>query len=144
DRGRARAGRGGDRLVVRTVAESSRLRVRPGRPATLFIDVTNTSAVIDGITAVVAGIAPSWRQLIQPLVALFPEATGRLALRFDVPTSFPAGDVPVIVRVFSTIDAQEIAEHDVLLIVEPVEAGELQLRPSLVNGGSQAEMRAVI
>jgi hypothetical protein len=129
---------------VRTTLDSTRVHIRPGRPATLDIEVINTSSVIDGVSALVAGIDPTWVQLVHPIVSLFPEASGTLTFRFDVPTSCPAGDMPLVVRVFSTIDAEVVEEHDICLVVEPVEAAELQLRPSLVNGGKSATIQAFI
>ena len=110
----------------------------------LSVDVTNTSEVIDGVTGVVVGLDPTWVQLVLPVVSLFPEATGTLTFRFDIPPSCPAGEIPLMVRVFSTIDASIVSEHDVMLVVEPIEAAELAMRPSLVNGGTEAQMSAVI
>jgi hypothetical protein len=129
---------------VRTTLESTRVEVTPGQPVNLDIEITNTSMVIDGVSAFVVGIDPTWVQLLVPVVSLFPDSTGRLVFRFDIPHSCPAGELPLVVRVFSTIDPDDVEEHEVCLVVEPVPAAELQLRPSLVNGGSSAEMRAVI
>ena len=66
---------------MRTTLVSETLRLRPGVAATLDVEVTNTSAIIDGLTAVVLGLEPAWVQLTQPVVTLFPEATGTLTLR---------------------------------------------------------------
>ena len=129
---------------MRTTLDSTRVHIRPGRPATLDIEVINTSAVIDGVSALVSGIDPTWVQLVHPIVSLFPEASGTLTFRFDVPTRCPAGDMPLVVRIFSTIDAGVVEEHDICLVVEPVEAAELQLRPSLVNGGKSATIQAFV
>jgi len=53
----------------------------------LSVDVTNTSEVIDGVTGVVVGLDPTWVQLVLPVVSLFPEATGTLTFRLDIPPS---------------------------------------------------------
>ncbi len=129
---------------MRTSLDTQRLVVRPGTPATLEIDVVNTTDVIDGVTAAVYGIDAAWVRLATPVVTLFPQSVGRLTLTFDVPTACPAGDSMVLVRVLSTVDPERQEEHDVWLTVEPVEAATLELRPSLVNGGSEAEIRAVV
>lgn len=120
------------------------VRIQPGVPATLDIEVTNTSDVIDGITAEVYGLDPAWVPLVQPVVTLFPDTSGTLSIRFMLPTSCPAGESMITVRVFSTIDASRHDEHGVWITVEPVEAATLEMRPSLVEGGTHADMRAVV
>ena len=107
----------GDRM--KTDLEISHLTVEPGRSGRVEIDVTNTADVIDGVTAIIDGINPDWIRLDQPLISLFPESTGQLALVFDIPLSCPAGDYLVIVRIVSTIDADRQTVHDFWLTVEP-------------------------
>ena len=111
---------------------------------TVDIEVTNTAEVINGISAVVSGIDPTCVELVSPLVALFPETSGTLSLRFAVPVTFPAGTYDVVVRLFSTNVDDDVVEHELVVEVAPVEAAELHLRPSLVNGGRRAEIQAVI
>ncbi len=120
------------------------VRIQPGIPATLDIEVTNTSDVIDGITAEVYGLDPAWVPLVQPVVTLFPDTSGTLTIRFMLPTSCPAGESMITVRVYSTIDQRRHDEHAVWITVEPVEAATLEMRPSLVEGGAQADMHAVV
>lgn len=120
------------------------VRIHPGIATTLDIEVTNTSDVIDGITAEVYGMDPSWAPLVQPVVTLFPDTSGTLSIRFQLPTSCPAGESMITIRVFSTVDDQRSEEHPVWVTVEPVEAGTLQIRPSVVEGGSRAAMRVLV
>ncbi len=129
---------------MRSTIDTQRLRIQPGTPATIEIDVVNTSSVIDGVTAVVHGLDAAQVRMEPPVVTLFPESTGRLALIVDVPPSFPAGDMMVLVRLNSTVNDEPMSEHDLWLTVEPVEAAELRLRPSLVNGGRSAELDAEV
>ena len=81
---------------MKTALELSHYEVAPGRQGHVDIDVTNNVDVIDGVTAIVDGINPDWIQLEQPVLSLFPEATGRLRLVFDIPTTCPAGDDLVV------------------------------------------------
>jgi len=120
------------------------LRLTPGVPATLDVEVTNTADIIDGLTATVLGLDPAWVQLMQPVVTLFPETTGTITLRFDVPPSCPAGESAITVRVFSTVDPERSVDHVAWLVVEAVEAGELEMRPSLVEAGRHAGFQAVL
>lgn len=129
---------------MRTVLASHTVRITPGVPATLDVEVVNTVGVIDGLTAVVYGLDPAWVSLIQPVLSLFPDSVGTLTLRFDVPRTCPAGESAITVRVQSTIDPDRAVEHLVGLVVDPVEAAEMEMRPSLVEAGSYAGMQAII
>lgn len=125
---------------MRTTLASTRLRIRPGVPTSLDIEVVNTSDVIDGVTATVFGLDPSWVQMSPPVVTLFPDSIGRLTLTFDVPPACPAGDSILLIRIASTIDPARYAEHDVWLTVDPIEAATLSLRPSVIVGGRTADI----
>ncbi len=129
---------------MRAALASELLRLTPGVPATLDIEVTNTTNIIDGLTAVVIGLDPGWVQLVQPVVTLFPETTGTITLRFDVPPSCPAGESALTIRVHSTVDLDRSEDHVVWLVVEAVELAELEMRPSLVEGGTHAGMQALV
>jgi hypothetical protein len=118
--------------------------VMPGIETRVEIDVTNTGDVIDGVTAIVDGINPDWVRLERPLVSLFPDATDRLVVIFDVPRACPAGDYLVVVRVISTLDTERSSVHDFWLTVGVVEGIAVELRPSIVTGGSSARFEAVI
>ena len=124
---------------MRAILETSRLRIHPGVPTTLDIDVVNTADVIDGVTADIRGLDPAWVRMTPPVVTLFPDGAGRLSIVFDVPTACPSGDSMLLVRVVSTIDPTRFDEHDVWITVDPVEAAQLRLRPSLVIGGADAD-----
>jgi hypothetical protein len=118
--------------------------VMPGIETRVDIDVTNTGDVIDGVTAIVDGINPDWVRLERPLVSLFPDATDRLVVIFDVPRTCPAGDYLVVVRVVSTLDPERTSVHDFWLTIGIVEGLAVELRPSIVTGGSSARFEAII
>lgn len=120
------------------------VRIHPGTTALLDIEVTNNEDVIDGISARVIGLDPAWVPLVQPVVTLFPDTTGTLTIRFELPTSCAAGESMITVHVYSTIDPERFDDHAVLLHVEPVEDASLELRPSVVEGGSRAEFNTVV
>jgi hypothetical protein len=129
---------------VKTDLELSHLTVEPGRSGRVEIAVTNTADVIDGITAIIDGINPDWIRLDQPLISLFPEASGQLALVFDIPADCPAGDYLVIVRIVSTLDADRQTVHDFWLTVTPAPALAVTATPRIVTGGSVARFTATI
>ena len=108
------------------------------------IEVTNTADVIDGVTAIVDGINPDWIRLERPMLSLFPEASERMTLVFDIPKSCPAGDYLVVVRIVSTIDFDRQSVHDFWLTVGVVTGVELDLRPTIVTGGAEERLDATI
>ncbi len=129
---------------MKTDLELSHLTIEPGRSGRVEIAVTNNADVIDGITAIIDGINPDWIRLDQPLISLFPEASGQLALVFEIPADCPAGDYLVIVRIVSTLDADRQTVHDFWLTVTPAPALALTATPRIVTGGSVARFTATI
>lgn len=144
---------------MRTDFQLSHLSVQPGQSARVEIDVVNTVDVdqrvaavhngranvarIDGFTAIVDGINPSWVKLDRSL-NLFPEASGRLGITFDIPTNCPAGDYLIIVRLVSENDPDDSKVHDFWLTVDERVALSLSLRPSIVTGGGYGHLTATV
>jgi hypothetical protein len=129
---------------MRTDLSVSHVAVTSGEPVRVPITVTNTATVIDGVTAIIDGLNPDWFRLEQPLISLFPEASGDLELIFDVPHSCPAGDYLIIVRVVSTIEPERQTVHDFWLTVGAIVDIDLLLRPEIVSGGKSAKIQATV
>jgi hypothetical protein len=129
---------------VRTVLSTPRLEITPGRPAVFQIEVTNTDEIIDGVTVSIDGLDPGWVGLDQPVVRLFPDATGTLTVRLDLPRTYPAGPKEFLVRITSTIDAERQEVHKLPADVAPIESATLEMRPSLVKGGKEATFGAFV
>ena len=129
---------------MKTDLQITHLNVIPGNIAELAIDVTNTADIIDGVTAIVDGINPDWVRLERPVLSLFPDSTQPLSLVFDIPKTCPAGDYLVIVRIVSTLEAERQTVHDFWLTVEPILGLDIDLRPTIVTGGSEAMFAATI
>lgn len=131
-------------MKMRTALASEHLHVRPGVPTLLDVEVTNTADVIDGVTAEFEGLDPTWVQLVSPVISLFPESTSTLTARLDLPPNCIAGDYLITMHVFSTIDPDRRTTSQFWLTVDPVPGLAVQLRPSLITGGSKAEFTALI
>jgi uncharacterized membrane protein len=110
----------------------------------LEVEVTNTTDVIDGVTADIEGLDPSWVQLVQPVVSLFPDSTATIVARLELPRNCIAGEYLITVNVRSVVDSARVASHQFWLTVEPRPGFQLSLRPSLVIGGSRAEFGALV
>ncbi|WP_395153772.1 carboxypeptidase regulatory-like domain-containing protein [Ilumatobacter sp.] len=129
---------------MRTDLRVSHVAVTPGEPLRLPITVTNTATVIDGVTAIIDGLNPNWVSLEQPLISLFPDASGELELIFDIPRSCAAGDYLIVVRVLSTIEPERQTVHDFWLTVGAIIDVNLSLRPEIVSGGKSAKIQATV
>lgn len=129
---------------MRTTLSTRQLRVTPGARASIDIEITNTSDVIDGVTARIEGLDAAWVRLQEPVVSLFPSDRGMLHVELELPRSFPAGGHTVTLVIESTLDPTRRVEHEIMLAVEPAIAATMQLRPSLVNAGKRAEFGVVL
>ncbi|MGH9134809.1 MAG: carboxypeptidase regulatory-like domain-containing protein, partial [Ilumatobacteraceae bacterium] len=129
---------------MRTELALSHLDVVPGTSARVEIEVTNTSDVIDGVTAIVDGIDPTWVRFDSPVVSLFPSSTATLGFTVDVPFDYAAGDYLVVVRVVSTIEIDRQTVHDFWISVAPSLGIDLRIRPSIINAGRTAEIAATV
>jgi hypothetical protein len=129
---------------VRTALRPLDVTVRPGDLTVIEIEVGNTSDVIDGVTARVEGIDPTWVHLPVPVLSLFPDSIGVLAIHVRFPPTTVVGDYLVVITIASTIDAARRSTHDLWLHVDPVEAAALRLRPSVVTSGRRGRFGAII
>lgn len=129
---------------MRTELRTPHVTVTPGRPVTIELEIANTTDIIDGITAVVEGLNPSWVRMPTPVLTLFPDQTGTFPLHVAMPRDTVAGEYLVTVRMVSTVDPSRSTTHDLWLTVEPVEAASMRMRPSVVIGGSRGEFDVII
>jgi len=118
---------------VRVTAGSTLVDLDPGSSTAVDLDVINTGPVIDGVTARVIGLPARQVSTTPPVLALFPEATGRLTVNLGVPAAFPAGRHPVTVEVHSRQDGigPEYLDLDLMVPTRPDFA--LSVRPKVVR-----------
>jgi hypothetical protein len=109
----------------------------PGSTVTFVLEVTNTSAVIDGISARVLGVDPDRVTCRPPLLSLFPDSSGDLTVSIELPDSYPAGTHPLTIELDShTSGGSEMV--DVELTVHPQARLEIKPRPQVVRTGRRA------
>jgi hypothetical protein len=129
---------------VRTELLPLDVSVTPGDVTVIEIEVGNTADVIDGVTAHVEGVDPSWVHLPIPVLSLFPDSSGTLPVHIRFPKTTVVGDYLVVITVESTIDATRHSTHDLWLHVDPIEEASLRLRPSVVTAGKRARFGAIV
>nr|WP_297428700.1 carboxypeptidase regulatory-like domain-containing protein [uncultured Actinotalea sp.] len=113
------------------------VEVDPGGAGEVVLEVVNTSAVIEGVTARVLGLPPEHVTVTPAVLPLFPDAVGRLVVRLDVPPTFPAGRHPVTVEVVGQAETH-VVHHDVDLVVGQQPALALAAAPTLVRARRRA------
>ncbi|WP_448071459.1 carboxypeptidase regulatory-like domain-containing protein [Georgenia yuyongxinii] len=118
---------------MRVLSTTDVLDVAPGGTGEIPIDVVNTGAVIDGVSARVIGLPAEHVTTHPAVLPLFPDASGRLVVRLDLPGSFPAGTHPVTVEVGGQAGSV-LAHHDVDVVVAARPALSLTAVPSTVRG----------
>ena len=118
---------------MRVTAGSTLVDLPPGSSADIVLDVVNTGAVIDGITARVIGLPEQQVTIQPPVLALFPASAGRMTVSLGLPSAFPAGRHPVTVEVFSRQDgiAPEYLDLDLLVPTRP--DFRMVVRPEVVR-----------
>lgn len=123
----------------RVTASTGRLDVEPGGAAELLLTVTNTAEVIDGLTVRAVGLPPDAVTARPPLLSLFPDAEGTIAVTVTVPATHPAGRHPVVVALDSQHGGPAVETVDLDLTVPRRPAVALAARPSLVRSRGRAE-----
>ncbi len=129
---------------MRTELDLSHVQVQPGESTRVEVEITNDDVAIDGVTVLVDGINPEWVRLERPLVSLFPEASDRLVIHFDIPTYCQAGDYLIDLRIVSAVDGTRETSHDFWLIVEPRVDLDLEIRPSIIRCGREGVVTAAV
>ncbi|WP_116948352.1 carboxypeptidase regulatory-like domain-containing protein [Jiangella endophytica] len=123
----------------RVTASAARLDVEPGGSAELLLTVTNTADVIDGFTVRALGLPPGAVTARPPLLSLFPDAEGTIAVTVTVPPTHPAGRHPVVVALDSQHAGPAAETVDLDLAVPRRPAVALAARPSVVRSRGRAE-----
>lgn len=105
----------------------------PGSSATVVVEVVNTGAVIDGVSANVIGLPDEFVKASPTMLPLFPAASGQLTLSLAVPPSYPAGRHPLTVELVSH-GANEAPHYlDVDLSVAPRPSMTMAPMPRVVR-----------
>jgi hypothetical protein len=117
--------------LFRVFAEHAAVTVPiSGEPATLTVQVNNTSSIVDGFAAD-APTAPPWLSVQSTQVDLLPGSSGALSvtMRIASQTLVPAQQLRLVVRVWSLNQAP--AQHDLpVLVTIPVIDVPVRLQPS--------------
>ncbi len=118
---------------MRVTAGSTLVDLAPGSTADVDVDVVNTGQVIDGVTARVIGLPERQVTTHPPVLALFPESSGRLTVSLELPSAYPAGRHPLTVEVLSRQDGVPSEYVDLDLLVPTRPDFRVAIRPEVVR-----------
>jgi 5-hydroxyisourate hydrolase-like protein (transthyretin family) len=121
-----------------------RFELQPGIPQPISVTISNTGSVIGGYAVRVLGADPSWVQIAEDEVSLFPEETRTLTVLVTVPAGMTAGERRISVQVRELTPPEESTVEDVVFTVP--EAVEMRLRvdPMAITAGRTARLNLLL
>jgi hypothetical protein len=118
---------------VRAAVNTRLLDVDPGASASVVVEIVNTGAVIDGVTARVIGLPEQFVTSQPALLPLFPDVSGQLTLTLAVPKTHPAGRHPLSIELISHGAREPSQFLDVDLDVAARPAMRLAAQPRVIH-----------
>lgn len=117
-----------------------------GEPATIFATVRNLGDIVDRFSIQVGGLDPSWFKLSATSVSLFPQDSGDVQIKFQVPRKegVKAGAYPFTIIATSESMAQEYTSVQGTLEVRPFAQFELDMRPTRATCRCKAYYRVIL
>ena len=76
-----------------------RFELQPGIPQAISVTISNTGTVIGGYAVRILGADPSWVQVADDEISLFPEESRTLTVLVTVPAGMTAGERRLSVQV---------------------------------------------
>jgi hypothetical protein len=123
---------------VRALLATPEITAFPGQPFFLNLDVSNTADVIDSVLVSVDGLDGATVTTVPSELALFPGASGSLAVSVLLPKGFRAGRYQAEVSAASRLAPTEVASCRFSLDVEPVTRATLAVVPLTKTGRRQS------
>ncbi|MET0524662.1 MAG: carboxypeptidase regulatory-like domain-containing protein [Nocardioides sp.] len=109
----------------------------PRRPEPLEITISNTSDVIGGYTLRFLGADPSWIEVEETDISLFPDETRTITALITVPDGMVAGDRRITVQVRELTPPEATSIEEVVLVVPEARAVQMRVDPMSQTGGKQ-------
>lgn len=124
--------------------EPRRFELQPGIPQAIVVTISNTGTVIGGYAVRVLGADPSWVQVPEEEVSLFPEESRAVTILVTVPAGMTAGERRLSVQVRELTPPEESTVEDVVFTVP--EAAEIRMRvdPMAITAGRTARLNLLL
>ena len=126
------------------ILENPALSVEPGGEAVCSCRVRNTSAVVDQVSLRVLGPAAAWTVADPPVVSLFPNEEGTVALRMRPTAGVPAGSVHFGVMLVSATDPGATVVEEGTVQVGAFVAVTARLVPRVAKARASGKHRLIV
>ncbi len=107
----------------------------PRRAEPLEITISNTSDVIGGYTLRFLGADPSWIEIEESEISLFPNETRTITALITVPEGMVAGDRRITVQVRELTPPEATSVEEVVLVVPEARAVQMRVDPMTLTAG---------
>ncbi|MDF1603297.1 carboxypeptidase regulatory-like domain-containing protein [Nocardioides sp. YIM 152315] len=121
-----------------------RLTAVPGLAQALTITISNTSDVIAGFTVRILGADPSWVELEETELSLFPDETRAVVAQLRVPEGMVAGERRIAVQVRELTPPESTSIEDVVLVVPEARSVQVRVDPMTQTAGKRARYGLLI
>jgi hypothetical protein len=119
--------------MMRLSSDTAALDLGPRGTGELAIDVVNTVVVIDALMVRPIGLPEGYLSSHPRVLALFPEAGGRIDVELTTPPTFPAGDHQVEIEVYSQRGLQPAQRIPLTVSIPARPAVTIEARPARVR-----------
>lgn len=116
----------------------------PGHAQELQITISNTGEVIGGYTLRFLGADPSWVELPESEISLFPDETRTITARVTVPVGMVAGDRRIAIQVRELTPPESTSIEEVVLVVPEARSVEMRVDPISQTAGSKARFGLLV
>lgn len=128
---------------MRVEVTPNRAEIAPFRPVIVTVKITNTENVIGGYTVRLLGADPSWVELPEEQISLFPDEVRIVTVLIKPPAGLPAGERRVTVQVRELTPPHESSITDIDLVVPEAKAIGLRVDPVAVTAGRKASFSVI-
>jgi 5-hydroxyisourate hydrolase-like protein (transthyretin family) len=108
----------------------------PNRPEPIEITISNTSDVIGGYTLRFLGADPSWIEVDETEISLFPDETRTITAMITVPDGMIAGDRRITVQVRELTPPEATSVEEVVLVVPEARSVQMRVDPMALTAGT--------
>ncbi|KQW45985.1 hypothetical protein ASC77_18950 [Nocardioides sp. Root1257] len=107
----------------------------PRRPEPIEITISNTSDVIGGYTLRFLGADPSWIEIDETEISLFPDETRTITAMITIPDGMVAGDRRITVQVRELTPPEATSVEEIVLVVPGTRSVQMRVDPMALTAG---------
>ncbi|WGX98472.1 carboxypeptidase regulatory-like domain-containing protein [Nocardioides sp. L-11A] len=129
---------------MRVSVSPARIEVTAGIPQSLAITITNPGTVIGGYSLRLLGADPSWVELEEDRISLFPDETRTLVATVTVPAGLAAGERRMAVQVRELTPPERSTVEEFVLLVPEAPSTQVRIDPVTLTAGRTGRFSLLI